>query len=158
VQHPIWQGVPRLAPMLGERLDIAGTEALARRVAGLVCPGDAILLTGPLGAGKTTFARAFIRALAGDATLDVPSPSFTLVQTYGTRSGPVHHLDLWRLAGPADLEELAWDDLLGDVVLVEWPERLGVRRPRSALSITFDINRDDTRTLRAAGWPERLGS
>lgn len=141
--------------MFSENLDLAGTETLARRIAGLVRPGDAVLLTGPLGAGKTAFARAFIRTLAGNVTLDVPSPSFTLMQTYATKLGLVHHLDLWRLAGPADLIELAWDDLLRDVVLVEWPERLGVRRPRAALNVDFRMNEDSTRTIHTTGWSER---
>lgn len=141
--------------MLSENLDLAGTEALARRVAGLARPGDAILLAGSLGAGKTAFARAFIRTLAGDVALEVPSPSFTLVQTYETRLGFIHHLDLWRIAGSADLTELAWDDLLRDLVLVEWPERLGSHRPWAALEINFRINQNGTRTLHTIGWPER---
>ena len=81
--------------------DLAATDALAARVAALARPGDAILLAGPLGAGKTAFARGFLRAATRDRRLDVPSPSFTLVQSYDTRVGVVHHYDLWRLDGPA---------------------------------------------------------
>ena len=72
--------------------------------------------------------------LAADPALDVPSPSFTLVQTYETRVGPVHHYDLWRLDGPADLMELGWDEACNDVVLVEWPDRLAdLAHPRHIL-------------------------
>ena len=77
--------------------DLAATKRLAAAVATLARPGDAILLEGPLGAGKTEFARAFLRAATGDPALEVPSPTFTLVQSYETRLGPVHHFDLWRL-------------------------------------------------------------
>ena len=100
-----------------------------RRVAALARPGDAILLDGPLGAGKTAFARAFLRAATGDPRLEVPSPSFTLVQSYDTGLGPVHHFDLWRLGGPGGLAELGWDEACADIVLVEWPDRLGAAWP-----------------------------
>src|SRR5690349_9126772 len=73
--------------------DVAATEALAARIAGLSRPGDIILLEGSLGAGKTTFARAFLRAASGNPGLDVPSPTFTLVQSYQTGLGWVHHYD-----------------------------------------------------------------
>ncbi len=114
---------------------LQATEALAAEIAAQVHPGDAILLDGPLGAGKSAFARAFLRALTNDPTLEVPSPTFTLVQTYDTPGGQVHHFDLWRLDGPAALEELGWDDLTRDIVLVEWPDRLGHLTPEGALTI-----------------------
>jgi len=117
--------------------DLAATERLATALAGQARPGDAILLEGPLGAGKTAFARAFLRAAAGDPGLEVPSPTFTLVQEYGTALGPVHHFDLWRLAGPAALEELGWDEAREGIVLVEWPDRLGALRPPEALTLTL---------------------
>ena len=88
-------------------------------------PGDAVLLDGELGAGKTAFARALLRGVAGDPGLEVPSPSYTLVQTYETPRLTLHHFDLWRLAGPGGLVELGWDDARRDVVIVEWPDRLG---------------------------------
>jgi tRNA threonylcarbamoyladenosine biosynthesis protein TsaE len=133
------------------------TEALAARVAALARPGDAILLGGPLGAGKTAFARAFLRAASGDRRLDVPSPSFTLVQSYDTGIGAVHHYDLWRLDGPGALAELGWDEALGDVVLVEWPERLGTQTPTDALVITLSLGDGEARRAVISGWPDRLG-
>ena len=99
--------------------NLAETERLAAALAVLVRPGDAILLEGDLGAGKTAFARAFLRALTGDAALDVPSPTFTLVQSYDTPKGPVHHYDLWRLTDHRAMAELGWDDATDDIVLVE---------------------------------------
>ena len=134
------------------------TVALAGRIASLVRPGDAILLDGPMGAGKTTLARAFLRQLAADPTLEVPSPTFTLVQTYETRVGPVHHYDLWRLDGPADLMELGWDEACNDVVLVEWPDRLADLRPRDALAVTLRLLEHDEREATLTGWPDRIGA
>ncbi len=118
----------------------AETAALAARLAGIAGPGDVVLLSGPLGAGKTSFARAFIRAKAGDAHLEVPSPTFTLVQTYQTAETVLWHYDLWRLAGPEALEELAWDEAQSGIVLVEWPDRLGALMPHKALAISISLN------------------
>ena len=136
--------------------DQGATEALAARVAALAQPGDAILLGGPLGAGKTTFARAFLRAATGDDRLEVPSPTFTLVQSYDTGIGAVHHYDLWRLDGPAALAELGWDEARGDIVLVEWPERLGAQRPADALLIALSLGEGEARRAVVSGWPDRL--
>ena len=151
--------------------DLAATEQLAARIAALARPGDAILLAGPLGAGKSAFARAFLRAATGAPRLDVPSPSFTLVQSYDTRIGTVHHFDLWRLEGHGGLAELGWDDARADIVLVEWPERLGPASPEDALTITLASTsatpyppRRAIRTARVgnarratlAGWPDRI--
>lgn len=137
---------------------LAATEALAARVARVARAGDAILLEGPLGAGKTAFARAFLRAAASDPALDVPSPSYTLVQTYETPRFRAHHFDLWRLDGPAALAELGWDDARADVVLVEWPDRLGPLRPDDALTIALAYDRGDARSATLSGWPERIGA
>lgn len=136
--------------------DLAATERFAARVAAAMRPGDAILLAGPLGAGKTAFARALLRAATGDPVLDVPSPSFTLVQSYDTRHGKVHHFDLWRLDGPSALAELGWDDAREDIVLVEWPDRLGVLTPPDALRLVFELAEGDARIVRAEGWSGRL--
>ena len=110
-------------------VDLAATFALAARVAAIMRPGDAILLEGPLGAGKTAFARALLRAATANPTLEVPSPTFTLMQSYETKRGMVHHFDLWRLTGPDGLIELGWDDARDDIVLVEWPPEPCSGRP-----------------------------
>ncbi len=136
--------------------DLAATEHLAVAVAALVRKGDAILLDGPLGAGKTAFARAFLRAATGDPDLEVPSPTFTLVQSYDTPAGPVHHFDLWRLAGPDALDELGWDEARDDIVLVEWPDRLGPLRPGTALTVVLQPGQGDARQATLSGWPDRI--
>jgi len=136
--------------------DLAATESLARRVASLLQPGDAVLLDGPLGAGKSALARALLRALLADPALEVPSPSYTLVQTYDAPIGPVHHFDLWRLDGPGAVAELGWDDAQDGVVLVEWPDRLGALRPHDALSVTLSLAEGDARRAVLTGWPGRL--
>ena len=137
--------------------NLPATEAFAARLAALTRPGDCILLEGPLGAGKTALARAFLRAAANDLGMEVPSPSFTLVQIYNTRLGSVFHYDLWRLTGPGDLAELAWEDARDAIALVEWPDRLGARRPDDALTIGLALlPDDDARSATLTGWPERL--
>jgi tRNA threonylcarbamoyladenosine biosynthesis protein TsaE len=137
--------------------DLAATEALAGVLSTLIRPGDAVLLEGPLGAGKTAFARALLRAAAGDPTMDVPSPTFTLVQEYETRVGRIHHYDLWRLDGPAGLEELGWHDALDDIVLVEWPDRLGALRPPDALTLTIAaVDAPDAREATLSWTDKRL--
>jgi tRNA threonylcarbamoyladenosine biosynthesis protein TsaE len=138
--------------------DLAATERFAAQIAAAVRPGDAILLSGPLGAGKTAFARALLRAAAEDPTLEVPSPSFTLVQSYDTRRGTVHHFDLWRLDGPGALAELGWDDARDDIVLVEWPERLGALAPSDALNLAFELAEGEARLVTANGWSGRLAN
>jgi tRNA threonylcarbamoyladenosine biosynthesis protein TsaE len=159
---------PMSVPATGrvvELPDLRATARLAAAVAELARPADAILLEGPLGAGKTEFARAFLRAASGEPALEVPSPTFTLVQSYATRLGTVHHFDLWRLDGPAALAELGWDDARDDIVLVEWPDRLGALRPSDALTIALRPTGSDPgdpgadgsgRRATVTGWPDRL--
>jgi tRNA threonylcarbamoyladenosine biosynthesis protein TsaE len=116
------------------------TAALAQTLAAGARPGNVFLLEGPLGAGKTSFARAFIRALTGDAALVVPSPTFTLVQSYDTPAGTVWHYDLWRLADHRGLEELGWEEALTGILLVEWPDRLGPFTPAIAVRVALSLH------------------
>jgi tRNA threonylcarbamoyl adenosine modification protein YjeE len=116
------------------------TERFAADIAAGLDPGDLVTLSGDLGAGKTTFARALIRTLAGDDTIEVPSPTFTLMQTYELPRFPLVHADLYRLAGAAELAELGFDDLPeGAVVLLEWPDRAAGFLPPDRLDITFTL-------------------
>jgi tRNA threonylcarbamoyladenosine biosynthesis protein TsaE len=148
--------MPSEAPVTLDLPDQAATEALAARLAAQVRAGDCILLEGPLGAGKSTLARAFLRAASGDPGLEVPSPTFTLVQAYDTPKGEIFHYDLWRLDGPDALAELDWDNALNGIVLVEWPDRLGPLRSPDALTITLAMGEGDARRATLTGWPGRL--
>src|SRR5271166_3842043 len=115
---------PRGASFTVTLPDEEATRRLATDLAGALEPGDLVTLSGDLGAGKTTFARAMIRHLAGDETIEVPSPTFTLIQNYDLPRFPLVHADLYRLSGAAELAELGFDDLPeGTVVLMEWPDR-----------------------------------
>lgn len=135
---------------------LAETESLGGRIAGLLRQGDAVLLSGPLGAGKSALARAILRTLAEDPALDVPSPSFTLVQSYETPRGLVHHYDLWRIEPGPDLRELGLDEAFADITLIEWPDRLGDQAPAGALAIIITPGTDERRHAILAGWPDRL--
>src|SRR5688500_1828349 len=104
--------------------DLSATEALGVFLAQELRPGDLVTMSGGLGAGTTTLARAVIRALADDPGLDVPSPTFTLLQTDDTPAGLVVHADWYRLGGPGELRELGWEEIVEQaILLVEWPER-----------------------------------
>ncbi|TJZ92148.1 tRNA (adenosine(37)-N6)-threonylcarbamoyltransferase complex ATPase subunit type 1 TsaE [Paracoccus gahaiensis] len=114
------------------------TAALARMLAADLAPGATVLLEGPVGAGKTHFARAFIRARQGDLAEDVPSPTFTLVQTYDDpRGSQIWHADLYRLTDPSELSELGLDEAMDEAIcLIEWPDRL-TAPPPGALTVTL---------------------
>jgi tRNA threonylcarbamoyl adenosine modification protein YjeE len=127
----------------GFTLALANEEAtrrLAADVANMLEPGDFIALAGDLGAGKTTFVRAMIAYLAGDATIEVPSPTFTLVQSYDLPRFTVVHADLYRLAGPGELAELGLDDVPGAIVVMEWPDRAGSELPDDRIDIAFTLS------------------
>jgi N-acetylmuramate 1-kinase len=124
------------------------TRRLAIDIAAALEPGDLVTLSGDLGAGKTTFARALIRHLAGDDTIEVPSPTFTFLQTYELPRLTLVHADLYRISATAELAELGFDDLPdGAVVLMEWPDRAAGFLPPDRLDIAF--------TLAPAGGPDR---
>jgi tRNA threonylcarbamoyladenosine biosynthesis protein TsaE len=124
--------------------DEAATAALAARVAALARPGDVIALNGELGAGKTSFARAFIRARANRAE-EVPSPTFTLVQVYEIGDAAIWHFDGYRLRNPEEAWELGIEDAFRDgISLIEWPERFGALVPARRLEITLSYGATPT--------------
>lgn len=117
--------------------DEAATARLAAAIAGIAQHGDVIALHGDLGTGKTVFARGFLRALG--VKEDVPSPTFTLVQTYETSRGTVAHFDLYRIETEEDVYELGVEDAFSDAIcLIEWPDRLGGLLPDARLDVLFD--------------------
>lgn len=118
------------------------TTRLAAHIAGALRPGDCLLLEGPIGAGKSHFARSLIQSLLGYAE-DVPSPTFTLVQTYDTPAGEVWHSDLYRLTALEEIEELGLTEAFEDAIcLVEWPDRLAELAPAGALSLLLTPDKD----------------
>jgi tRNA threonylcarbamoyladenosine biosynthesis protein TsaE len=138
--------------------DEAATAMLARGLAPCLGAGDVIALGGDLGAGKTAFARALIRAMIG-ADEDVPSPTFTLVQAYDTPLGGLYHFDLYRIETPDELVEIGWDEALGSgIVLVEWPDRAGSSLPRRRLELTLEFGATQgarvARLIPHGGWAD----
>ena len=138
--------------------DPLATDALARRLAPRLRPGDVLLLEGPIGAGKTHLARALIQALG--ITEDIPSPTFTLVQVYDTPQGEVWHSDLYRLTHPDHAVELGLHEAFATAIcLVEWPERLGRDRPEQALTLRISLE-GEGRTIAFTSddpaWAQRL--
>src|SRR5215470_9146435 len=135
-----------------EPLDLPDEEAtcrLASDLAAILQPGDVVTLSGDLGAGKTTFARAVIRTLAGDASLDVPSPTFTLLQTYTLACRTVVHADLYRIGDPEELWELGLEEAAaGTVTLIEWPEVAAAVLPADRLDVGFILPVSGSTTAR----------
>lgn len=122
--------------------DEEATSALAARIAPYLKVGDTLLLQGDIGAGKSAFARALIRARLGRME-DVPSPTFTLVQTYEDEIAELWHCDLYRLTHPDEALELGLDDAFETAIcLIEWPDRLGDVAPKSALTLSFEAQED----------------
>ena len=119
--------------------DDLATASFGAELADGLRPGDLVLLEGDLGAGKTALARAIIRRLAGDEALEVPSPTFALVQPYETSKGPVLHADLYRLGDPREVDELGLLDNPEAIVLVEWAERSPEIVEAATLAVTLHI-------------------
>lgn len=120
----------------------ADTATLAGQFAALLRPGDTLLLEGSIGAGKSAFARALIRHLAG-AEIEVPSPTFTLVQIYDLPDITVWHCDLYRLTDPDEVLELGLEEAFSTALcLIEWPDRMGDTLPNGALTLSFSAEPD----------------
>jgi tRNA threonylcarbamoyladenosine biosynthesis protein TsaE len=131
--------------------DPEATEALGHRLAVLAQPGDVFLLEGPIGAGKSCLARAFIRARLGREE-EVPSPTFTLVQVYEAAGVEIWHADLYRLSHPDEVWELGLDDAFSTAIcLVEWPDRLGAHVPPGALHLKLEAAGDGRKALLSGG-------
>ncbi len=138
--------------------DEAATKALAARLAPHLRAGDVVTLRGDLGAGKTALARFLIRHLAGDEAEEVPSPTFTLVQTYEHLTPPIWHFDLYRLTDPGEVVELGWEEARDACALVEWSERLGPLLPRDRLDVELTLDGPTARQVVITGhgtWAER---
>ena len=142
--------------------DPSHTADLAVGLASALEPGDTILLEGDVGAGKTHFARALIQSVLIERE-DVPSPTFTLIQTYETSKGSLWHADLYRVTSVHEIEELGLADAFeNSVCLVEWPDRLAELSPANALTLTLEYGSatDETPKLTASWsdprWPEKL--
>ena len=141
--------------------DETATQALSKSLAALANSGEQLALIGDLGSGKTVFARAFVRALCG-ADTEVPSPTFTLVQTYDAKDGrELFHFDLYRLKKSDEALELDIDDAFADgISLIEWPERLGSFLPPNhlELALSYGDTQSQRRAVISAGdnWAERL--
>ena len=141
IPHTVWQ------------IDLdneVATAHLAREIALTLRAGDLVTLSGDLGSGKTSFARALIRHLTGEAQLEVPSPTFTLMQIYSTPAFPVVHADLYRIKSPDELVELGWDEAAeGALLLVEWADRAGTQLPLDRLDVALELSPDGAESRRA---------
>lgn len=134
------------------------TAALAQQIATRLNTGDTLLLEGEIGAGKSAFARALIRARLGRME-DVPSPTFTLVQTYEDPKGDIWHCDLYRLTHPDEALELGLGEAFETAIcLIEWPDRLGDETPKSALTLSFEAQAEQHHIAftGSEAWRDRL--
>ncbi|MAT88617.1 MAG: tRNA (adenosine(37)-N6)-threonylcarbamoyltransferase complex ATPase subunit type 1 TsaE [Aestuariivita sp.] len=137
------------------------TQLIAKRIGQLLLPGDVVLLRGEIGAGKSFFARSLIQSLQ-DIPENVPSPTFTLVQTYITKVGEIWHVDLYRLHTSSELDELGlFEAFESAITLVEWPEILLQVVPSTSLYLDFKVQKDDvvrelSLSSRSADWSKRL--
>ena len=141
------------SPRFTARLTLSSlddTAALGAAIAAGLTVGDVVALAGDLGAGKTTLARAILTALG--LTGPMPSPTFTLVQTYGAPRLAVHHYDLYRLEDPREIAELGLEEALEDgAILVEWPERAGEVLPEDALTVLLTMPDAQSRLAELSG-------
>lgn len=137
--------------------DLKAAEDFGARLARGLGAGEAVALSGDLGAGKTTLARFILKALG--VTEETPSPTFTLVQTYETPALTVRHFDLYRIETPSEIEELGVEDALEEgAALIEWPERAGDRLPKDMLHVA--LSADGPRIARIEGpakWAKIFG-
>lgn len=135
------------SPLVVHLADDAATTLFGEDLLLALQVGDCVALYGDLGAGKSTLSRALIRALAGDTDLEVPSPTFTLVQTYDLKI-PVAHFDLYRLSDESELDELGLEEALADgICLIEWPVKAGRALPKNRIDIRFTFTDDGGRTV-----------
>jgi len=150
--------------MIFNSLSIAQMQQLAQIVAGSLTSGDVVTLSGEVGSGKTTFARALIQHLSAGAP-EITSPTFNLMQSYDVTLGngakeTLWHLDLYRLKNKAEAEELGLSELLPHITVIEWPELIQNMLPANHLNIAFDFGRNqETRTLVISGneaWQNKL--
>lgn len=131
----------------------ADTLALGARLARALQPGDTVFLSGGLGAGKTSLVRGVIQSHLGD--VDVPSPTYTLVQTYDWNDSELWHCDLYRLERPEEAYELGIMDVMGDVILlIEWANKLGDLAPDDILSVDLAFD-GEARVATIEGWEGR---
>ena len=127
------------------------TKAIAQKLAPLLAPGDCLLLDGALGAGKSAFSRFLIQHLA-NSEIEVPSPTYTVLQTYALPRFSIYHYDLYRITEPDELYELEWQDArFSGVCLVEWPTRLEHLKPPGALTISISIDSEHARRFHFSG-------
>jgi len=139
--------------------DEAATRAFGARLARWLKPGDVVLLSGDLGAGKTTLAKGVIQTLCGP--VETPSPTFTLVQMYETADFTLWHADLYRLEDDSEIAELGLEEAFGaDVCLIEWPDRLGRYAPEEWLDVSLSFGEAEGRiaalTAHGHSWTDRL--
>ena len=133
------------------------TARLGAALAGELRAHEAVCLSGPLGAGKSSLARGLIRALVG-ADIEAPSPTFTLVQTYQTPRLALAHFDLYRLVKPEEVAELGLDEALDEgAAVIEWPDKLGHHLPRDRLDVELHIEgaRRRARLSAHGAWEDR---
>jgi len=131
----------------------AATLALGAKIGSVLRRGDCVALRGELGAGKTSLVRGFVQAVLGQ--VDVPSPTYTLIQTYDLPNYELWHCDLYRLETPEDAYELGlMDAMLDAVCILEWPDKLGDLLPDNALEITIEFD-GEGRAATLTGWDDR---